>query len=137
MRKGSELYNSLSLPLLPGLVRSLAALPKDQMQFIQTAQGLPFTAQGFATWFGTACRAAKVPGTAHGLRKAGCTRLANFGASESEIMAWSGHQTAKEVQRYTRARDQKILADRAGSGLNREQEMANPSIPVSQQAGKQ
>lgn len=114
----------LSLPILAPLWASIETVPANQMLFLQSSRGVAFTAQGFANWFGEACRAAGVPGTAHGLRKAGCTRLANAGHSEAEIMAWSGHQTAKEVQRYTRARDQKRLADRASKGLNQEQEMA-------------
>ncbi|MEO9781462.1 MAG: tyrosine-type recombinase/integrase, partial [Sedimentitalea sp.] len=38
------------------------------------------------------CNAAKLPDcTSHGLRNACATRLAKAGASEREIMAWTGH----------------------------------------------
>jgi integrase len=48
--------------------------------------------------------------SAHGLRKAAATRLAEAGASELEIGAITGHQTSREVSRYTKAASQKVLA---------------------------
>ena len=50
--------------------------------------------------------------TFHGLRKAGCRRLAEAGCSANEIAAWSG-QSLREVERYTRAADQARLARNA------------------------
>jgi integrase len=50
--------------------------------------------------------------SAHGLRKAGCRRLAEAGCSANEIAAWSG-QSLREVERYTRAADQARLARNA------------------------
>lgn len=117
---------ALSLPVLPPLAASLAHVPADQMLFVVTQFGAPYTAKGFGNWFSAACRAAGLPHcSAHGLRKSGATRLADNGCSEAEIMAWTGHQTAKEVQRYTRARSQRTLADRAVSGTHGEQPLAN------------
>ena len=43
--------------------------------------------------------------TLHGLRKAGCRRLAEAGCSANEIAAWSGHASLREVERYTKAAD--------------------------------
>jgi ATP-dependent exoDNAse (exonuclease V) alpha subunit len=37
-------------------------------------------------------------------------RLAELGASDREIMAITGHQTAKEVDRYTKGARQRTLA---------------------------
>jgi integrase len=51
--------------------------------------------------------------TAHGLRKAGCRRLAEAGCSASEIAAWSGHKKLGEVSRYTKAADQERMARNA------------------------
>jgi integrase/recombinase XerD len=51
--------------------------------------------------------------SAHGLRKAAAARLADYGATEHEIMAVTGHRTLKEVGRYTRAARQKVLTDSA------------------------
>ncbi len=46
----------------------------------------------------------------HGLRKASMRRLAESDATANQIAAVSGHKTLKEVERYTRAADQKKLA---------------------------
>lgn len=119
---------SLSLPVQPALAASLAHVPADQMLFVATFNGAPFTAKGFGNWFSSACRAAGLPHcSAHGLRKSGATRLADNGCSESEIMAWTGHASPSEVQRYTRARNQRGLADRAVSGTHGEQPLSNPT----------
>jgi integrase len=48
--------------------------------------------------------------SAHGLRKAMCRRLAEAGCSTKQIQAISGHATLKEVERYTKAVEQKRLA---------------------------
>lgn len=108
----------LSLPILEPLSASLAHVPQDQLLFIVTAYGLPFTAKGFSNWFSSACRDAGLPHcSAHGLRKCGATRLADKGCSESEIMAWTGHKSSREVERYTHARNQSGLADASANRL--------------------
>jgi integrase len=48
----------------------------------------------------------------HGLRKAWCRRAAEAGASASEIMSVTGHQTLKEVERYIAAVNRELLAHR-------------------------
>lgn len=119
----------LSLPVLEPLRASLDTVPADQMLFIMTAYGKPFTAKGFSQWFSSACRDAGLPHcSAHGLRKSGATRLSERGCSENEIMAWTGHKSSKEVQRYTQARNQSGLADSAVArtpGTKGEQILAN------------
>jgi uncharacterized YccA/Bax inhibitor family protein len=57
--------------------------------------------------------------------------LAELGASEHQIMAVTGHQTSKEVSRYTRSAQQKILAERAMSLVARDGN-ANKSVPLDQ-----
>ena len=52
----------------------------------------------------------------HGLRKATLRRLAERGASAKQIAAVSGHETLREIERYTRAADQAALA-RSAIGL--------------------
>jgi integrase len=51
--------------------------------------------------------------SSHGLRKLAATRLANAGCEDREIMAITGHKSVAEVSRYTKARDQALLAERA------------------------
>ena len=73
--------------------------------------GRPFTDAGFGNWFRDRCVEAGVPGRAHGLRKAGATIAANNGATSRQLMAIFGWDTPKEPERYTRAADQKHLAE--------------------------
>lgn len=116
---------SLSLPVVPALAASLATVPANQMLFVVNQFDAGYTAKGFGNWFSDACREAGLPHcSAHGLRKTGATRLADAGCSESEIMAWTGHQTPKEVLRYTKKRNQKGLADRAAARTDAEQTLA-------------
>ena len=51
--------------------------------------------------------------SAHGLRKAAARRLAEAGCSAHEIMSITGHQSLKEVERYTREAGRRNLADSA------------------------
>jgi len=119
----------LEIRVHPALAASLATVPAGQMMFVATQFGKPYTAKGFGNWFSDACRSAGLlQCSAHGLRKSAATRLADAGCSEAQIMAVTGHATTKEVQRYTRARDQRGLADDAMAkvgGTQREQVLAN------------
>jgi len=94
-----------------------------------TEFGRPFTANGFGNRFRKWCDEAGLPPdcSAHGLRKAAATRLAEAGASELEIRAITGHQTSKEVNRYTKAASQKLLAK---SGM--EKLIGNRIVPLEQ-----
>jgi site-specific recombinase XerD len=58
---------------------------------------------------------------AHGLRKATATRLAALGATPRMIQGLTGHRTLKEVEVYTRAANQKLLADSAMQKLINDQ----------------
>lgn len=57
--------------------------------------------------------------TAHGLRKARLTMIAEAGGTAHAIMAWGGHSSMTEVQRYTRAAERKRLI--LGNGTSTEQ----------------
>lgn len=120
----------LELPIHPRLKASLDTVPAGQMLFLVTQSHVGFTAGGFGNWFRRACRQAGIPDrSAHGLRKSAATRLADAGCTEAQIKAVTGHQTSKEVERYTKARDQRLLAQDAFAmigGTQREQTLANP-----------
>ena len=76
-----------------------------------TKFGKPFSVAEFGNRYRKWCDEAELTHcSAHGLRKAGSVRLAELGASDREIMAITGHQTAKEVDRYTKGARQKKLA---------------------------
>jgi integrase len=104
----------LMLPLHPELKAMLAALPRTNMTFIVTARGAAFNAKGLGTWFKKQCKAAGLPHcSAHGLRKAAATRLANAGCSVNQIAAVTGHKSLREIAHYTAAADQTKLARQA------------------------
>jgi integrase len=105
----------LWIPLDPRLLAIIEATPSDHLTFIVSDHGKPFaSARGFGQRMRTWAREAGLTGCPlHGLRKACCRRLAEAGCSEKEIAAISGHKSIIEVARYTRAADQKLMAERA------------------------
>lgn len=101
----------LELPIIPALKDVLDASPTGDLAFLVTAYGKPFTNNGFGNRFREWCNDAGLPHcSVHGLRKAAAARLAELGCSEFEIMAITGHQTSREVTRYTKAASQKTRA---------------------------
>jgi integrase len=104
----------LAIPLHPELACALAAAPGNNLTFLVTEFGAPFTAAGFGNWFRDRCNEAGLPQCSlHGLRKAACRRLAEAGCSANEIAAISGHASLREVARYTAAASQQHLAEQA------------------------
>jgi integrase len=102
----------LQIPVHPNLRAVLDATPSEHLTFLTTRDGSPFVPAGFGNLFRDWCNEAGLPKglSAHGLRKACCTRLAEAGCSEKQIAAISGHASLSEVARYTRAADQARLA---------------------------
>jgi len=62
--------------------------------------------------------------SAHGLRKAAARRLAEAGCTAHEIAAITGHASLGELVRYTKAVDQRRLAEAAMTKTRTS--MANP-----------
>lgn len=99
------------VPIFANLKASIDAAPVGDLVFLTTTHGEPFrSAASFGNWFGKACRAAKVPGRAHGLRKAGATIAAEAGASAHELMAMFTWTRLAEAELYTEAANRKRLA---------------------------
>jgi integrase/recombinase XerD len=102
----------VDIPLHQDLAAIIAATPSGHMTFLTTEYGKPFSPNGFGNKFRKWCDQAGLPPcSAHGLRKATATRLAEGGASAHEIMAITGHKSLEEVERYTREARKKTLAD--------------------------
>jgi integrase len=103
---------TLAIPMHPALQAVLDARPRDQMTFLLTASGKPFSPLGFTSWFKRACQKSGLPkpASAHGLRKAAARRLAEAGCSAPEIAAITGHATLREIQRYIAGADQLRMA---------------------------
>lgn len=108
----------IDIPLHPDLKASIKTTRIGSTTFLVTEWGKPYTPAGFGNamrdWFDQAnlhhC-------SAHGLRKATPTQMAESGATPHELMAVTGHQSLEEVERYTRAAERKKLADRAMAKL--------------------
>lgn len=104
------------IPIEPELAATLAEGPCGDLAFICGVNGQPRVKESFGTWFREVCNAAGVHGkSAHGLRKAGATRDAERGWTESELEAkygWSGGQMASK---YTRAMNRERLSIQAAA----------------------
>jgi integrase len=100
----------VAMPMLKPLADSIAASPTGVETFIASADGKPLVKDSFGDWFEVVCEAAGVPGRAHGLRKALAVKLAESGATDSEIEAVLGNQMAGV---YRRRASNKRLASTA------------------------
>ena len=109
-KTGTELF----VPVHPDLAVLLATAPNN-LTFLTTGRGAPFTSAGFGNWFREKCDEAGLPAqcSSHGLRKAACRRLAETNCSAPTIMSISGHRSLSEVQRYIEEANRKKMA-RAG-----------------------
>jgi integrase len=101
----------LVIPIHPTLAAIIGENTADHLTFLTTTLGKPFTPAGFGNWFRDRCNEAGLRHcSAHGLRKAAARRLAEAGCTMHEIAAITGHASLSEIQRYTKAADQKRLA---------------------------
>jgi len=130
VKTGVELW----IPVAPQLQEIIAASSVGQMIFLMTQYGKPFSGDGFGHWFRAECIRAGLPHcSAHGLRKACARRLADAGCTQHEIAAITGHDSLKEVVRYTKGADQKRLATTAMQKLTkREQEVSTEANPLTE-----
>ncbi len=102
----------------PRLAASLEAYRSDHFMLLTTGEGKPYSEKGFGNWVKKAATQAGLPHcSAHGLRKAAARRLAEAGCTVHEIMSITGHQSLKEVERYTREAGRRALADVAISRI--------------------
>ncbi|HEX4302894.1 MAG TPA: tyrosine-type recombinase/integrase [Rhizomicrobium sp.] len=102
----------IDIPVLPVLLAELERAPKDSLLYIENRYGRDFSAKGFGNWFKDACTSAGLPQcSAHGLRKAGATILAELGATPHQLMAIYGWSSVKEAERYTKKAQGKKLAE--------------------------
>jgi integrase/recombinase XerD len=109
----------IDIPVHPALAESIeAAKVGTRMTFLLTEFGKPFTANGFGNKFKDWCRQADLPHcSAHGIRKATLTALAEALATPHEMMAVGGHRSLEEIERYTKAVSRSKMADAAMAKL--------------------
>lgn len=111
----SKTGTEVAIPVIGRLAEVLANLKRENLTFLMTAYGKPFTEAGFTNWFRDMVKEADLPVglSPHGLRKAACVRLADAGRSATEIMSISGHRNLAEVQTYVEAANRKRAATAA------------------------
>jgi integrase len=101
-------------PILSPLARAIEAGPTGDLTFLETQYRKPFTTKGFGNWIRTRCNEAGLPHcTAHGLRKAGATILAENGATTAQLMAIYDWSSPSQAEVYTRAANRTRLAGQA------------------------
>lgn len=103
----------VTLPILPVLAATLAAGPCGDLAFVVGEKGGPLTKESFGNAFKDACREAKVPGSAHGVRKIAATRAAENGATVSQLEAIFGWHGGAMAAHYTREANRVRLAREA------------------------
>ena len=114
----------VTITILPPLLESINAGPIGDLTFIATKDGRPMTKESFGNWFKEACRKANVPGSAHGLRKAGATRAVDNGATEAQLEAMFGwSRGSSEARVYTQKADRARLAKQGAEKLLSERDM--------------
>ncbi|MBY0370054.1 tyrosine-type recombinase/integrase [bacterium] len=110
----SRKIKARELPILPELRKSIDAMGSTHSTYLVTEYGKPITANGFGAWFRKKCDDAGLTHcSAHGLRKAGATMVAENGATEHELMALFGWETPREAARYTKKANRKHMAAKA------------------------
>jgi integrase len=113
----------LLVPIHPELTSILATLSDRHGHILKTSFRKPFAGAGFGNFMADRIAEAGLPErcVTHGLRKAASRRLAEAGCSANEIAAITGHATLAEVSRYTKAAEQRRLAQAAIHRLSNEQ----------------
>jgi integrase len=120
---------TVTLPILPVLAKTLVAGPCGDLTFIVGERGQPLTKESFGNEFREACRAARVSGSAHGVRKIAATRAALAGATVAQLEAIFGWSGGRMASLYTRFADRQRLATEAMHKLANTNMLAT-SIPA-------
>lgn len=103
------------IPVHPDLDRAMKAYPAKGLTLIGDAAGRPLKRAALSALMRAAIKEAELPSrcVSHGLRKANARLLAESDATEKQIAAVSGHKTLREIERYTKAANQKKMAHTA------------------------
>jgi enterobacteria phage integrase len=107
-KTGAEVW----VPIHHELQRAMKACPAKGLSLIGKENGQPLKRAALSALMRAAIKDAELPKrcVSHGLRKAMMRRLAESDATAKQIAGISGHKTLKEIERYTKAADQKKLA---------------------------
>lgn len=123
------------IPILPALRKSIDAAKSGHLAYLVTDFGKPFSVGGFGNKMREWCDNAGLPVcAAHGLRKAGATRVADAGGTAHQLMALFGWTTLAQAEVYTRRADRKRLTAEAVALLQIGNDSATLSGGVAQGA---
>lgn len=112
-KKGST---TVTVPIMPPLAKAIAAQAiANPAAYLLTTHGKPFaSAAAFGNKFRDWTTAAKLTDRSpHGIRKAAGNLLAEFGATEYQIMAIHGHSSPEASKVYTEGANRTKLAESA------------------------
>lgn len=118
-KTGTEVYIRLD----PRLAETLKAGSTGDLAFIAGENGRPLTKETFGNYFRTACLAAGVGKSAHGLRKLAATVAAESGCTVQELEARFGWTGGTMASLYTKSADRKRLA------MSASEKIGNASAP--------
>jgi len=105
----------VEIPILPALRATLDASALGAMTYLVTEHGRPYSHGGIGNRFKAWCLAAGLPHCSmHGVRKAAACIAAERGATEQQLMAIFGWETAEQARVYTRAANRRRMA---GDGM--------------------
>ena len=121
---------------IPSLLKNLLEVSQTgDLTYLMTEHGKPNSNGGFGNWFRRKCNEAGLENcSAHGLRKVAAARLAGQGCTVHEIAAITGHTSLKEIQRYTKGAEQRLLAECVSERLG--DKISQPVSQFSQTSGK-
>lgn len=120
----------IEIPVRAELRKIIAATPIGERSFVVSAHGKPYTKESFGNRFRDWCNEAGLPHcSAHGVRKAAATILAESGATASELCAVFGWSKLETAEIYVRKAQRKLMAANAFARLDAL--AARPIVPLS------
>lgn len=85
------------------LLSAIQSRNERHLTWLHTQHGASRSQKAVSQWFAAKARRAGITGrTAHGLRKSRAIALVEAQGTTSQVGAWTGHESLKEIERYTR-----------------------------------
>jgi integrase/recombinase XerD len=106
---------------------ALDARPEKHLTFLATAYGKTRSAKSIGGVISKAARAAGIKKSARRLRKYRATQLAHAGATPHQIGAWTGHESLREIEHYTKSMDRRAAV--MGTDAERESGKKDELLP--------
>lgn len=125
-KRKTDKPKTLTIPVLPVLQAELATGPQGNLTWLVTSYGHPFkSSKAFGNWFKKRClEAGLTQGSAHGCRKAGAVIAAENRATDAQMQAIFGWDSAKMSEFYRKKAQQKLLAADAMKLINFDEAIA-------------